>query len=129
MKAHVLATALALCMTIGATTSVCAQGTAFTYQGRLNNNGSAAGGNFDFQFNLFADAAGTQPVGSAFSTNNIPVSGGLFITTVNFGAGIFTGSNYFIQISVRTNTGGTGTFTALTPLQPVTAVPYAIMAN
>jgi hypothetical protein len=33
--------------------AVFAQGTAFTYQGRLNGGGAAANGSFDLQFSLY----------------------------------------------------------------------------
>jgi hypothetical protein len=45
-----------------------AQGTAFTYQGRLNLTASntPATGNYDFRFKLFADALGNVPVGTPY---------------------------------------------------------------
>ena len=39
-----------------------AQGTAFTYQGRLQNNGSPANGLYDYRFRLFADPVGNTQV-------------------------------------------------------------------
>src|SRR5579863_9630151 len=107
--------------------AVFGQGTLFTYQGRLNTNGTGFNGTVGLRFKLFLDPAGNNQVGSTFLTNNVGVSGGLFTTGVDFGAGIFTGSNYFLLVGVSTN-GGT-TFTDLSPLQPVTPTPYAIMAN
>jgi hypothetical protein len=107
---------------------IAAQGTAFTYQGKLDTNGSPATGSFDFQFKLFPDPLGNLPqVGTTFLTNGIPVAGGLFTVGVDFGAGIFTGSNYWLLVGVRTN-GGTS-YNDLSPLQPVTPTPYSIMAN
>ena len=47
--------------------------------------------------------------------------------TLNFGPGIFSGTNYWLQIAVRPN--GPGSFTALSPRQPLLPVPYAIFAN
>jgi len=104
-----------------------AQGTAFTYQGRLNTNGSPASGSYDFRFKLYADPLGNNQVGTTQLTNAIPVTNGLFTTTIDFGAGIFTGSNCWLEVAVRTN--GNGSYTALSPLQAVTPTPYAIMAN
>jgi hypothetical protein len=57
----------------------------------------------------------------------VAVTNGLFITLLDFGPGVFTGTNYWLGIAVRTN-GGTA-FTALLPRQPLTPVPYAIFAN
>jgi len=46
-----------------------AQGTAFTYQGQLNNNGAVANGSYDLQFAIFNAAAGGSQIGSALTTN------------------------------------------------------------
>jgi len=102
-----------------------AQGTAFTYQGRLNDGGTPATGLYDLRFALFdASAAGNQAGGSVtnFST---AVTNGLFTVSLNFGS-VFTGTNYWLDIRVRTN--GAGTFTGLTSRQAVTPTPYAIFA-
>lgn len=104
-----------------------AQNTAFSYQGRLDNNGSPASGLYDFRFKLYFDALGNTQVGEAFATNSIPATNGLFMTDVDFGACIFTGTNYWLEVDVRTN--GATSYTVLTPLQPVTPTPYAIYAN
>jgi formylglycine-generating enzyme required for sulfatase activity len=107
--------------------SLLAQGTGFTYQGRLQEAGSPANGNYDFRFRIASDALGNNYVGSPFLTNAVPVSNGLFTVTLDFGAGIFTGPSYWLQVDVRTN--GAGGYTALSPLQPLTPTPYAVMAN
>src|SRR5436189_6023085 len=92
-----------------------AQGTAFTYQGRLNNNASPANGTYDFRFRLAADPLGNVFLGSPYVTNGIGVSNGLFTSPVDFGPGMFTGSNYWLEVGVRTN--GAGGYTTLIPLQ------------
>ncbi len=104
-----------------------AQGTAFTYQGRLNDGGLPASGSYDFRFRLASDPLANNYVGSAYLTNGIAVANGLFATTLDFGPGAFTGSNYWLEVDVRTN--GATSYTALTPLQALTPTPYAIMAN
>jgi len=83
-----------------------AQGTAFTYQGRLNDGGIAASGNYDFRLRLASDALGNSFIGGPLLTNAVPVSGGLFTLTMDFGPGIFTGSNYWLQVDVKTNNAG-----------------------
>ena len=104
-----------------------AQGTAFTYQGRLNSSGAATSGSYDFRFRLASDAFGNNYVGSALLLNAAPVSNGLFTATLDFGAGIFTGSNYWLEVAVKTNAAVS--YTVLMPLQAVTPTPYAIMAD
>jgi hypothetical protein len=107
--------------------TVLGQGTAFTYQGRLNNGGGAANGTYDFTFQLWNTNTGGSSIGTAVTNSATTVSNGLFITAIDFGAGVFNGSNYWLQIGVRTN--GPATFIALSPRQPVTPTPYAIFAN
>ena len=66
-----------------------AQGTAFTYQGRLNSAGNAASGTYDFAFALYNDpSAGTQQ-GPALTNSAVVVSNGLFTTAIDFGASPF----------------------------------------
>ena len=106
--------------------SLYAQGTAFIYQGRLNNGASAAHGNYDFRFRLAADPLGNTLIGSPFLTNGIVVTNGLFLTAVDFGNGVYNGSNYWLEVDVRTN--GSGGYTALSPLQAFAPTPYAVFA-
>jgi len=97
------------------------------YQGRLNAGGSPATGNYDFTFSLYlTNQTGTVAAGP-ITNSAVAVSSGLFTTTLDFGPGIFKGLNYWLQIAVRTN--GVGSFTNLTPRQPLLPVPYAIFAN
>ena len=104
-----------------------AQGTAFTYQGRLNDGGSPATGTYDFMFSVFPTNQTGTAVAGPFTNSALVVNSGLFTTTLDFGSGIFRGTNYWLQIAVRTN--GAATFTNLTPRQPLLPVPYAIFAN
>jgi len=104
-----------------------AQGTAFLYQGRLDSSGSPANGSYDFQFVLFNAEQLGSPVGSILTNSTVSVSNGLFSATLDFGPGVFTGTNLWLDISVRTN--GNGAFTELLPRQALLPTPYAIMAN
>ncbi len=103
-----------------------AQGTAFTYQGRLNNGGSLANGSYDLVFTLFATNRGGVALASPATNSATVVSNGLFIALVDFGAGVFTGGSNWLELAVRTN--GNGDFVPLTPRQPLTPAPYAIFA-
>src|ERR1035438_7436891 len=115
----------AVVLTLGG--GVYAQGTAFTYQGRLNSSGNPASGNYDFRFKLFVDSFGNTQAGSTVLTNGIPVTNGLFTVAIDFGAGMFTGTSYWLEVGVRTN--GAGGYTSLAPLQALTPSPYAIFAT
>jgi hypothetical protein len=103
-----------------------AQGTAFTYQGRLAAAGTAASGAYDFRFRLAVDPAASAYVGNAFLTNGVAVSNGLFTVAIDFGAGLFAGSNRWLQVDVKTN--GAASYTLLTPPQSLAPAPYAIFA-
>ena len=102
------------------------QGTAFTYQGALNSNGSAASGNYDLTFTLFATNITGVAIAGPVTNSATAVSNGLFTTTIDLGPGVFTGTNYWLEIAIRTNGGGA--FTTLTPRQAVVPTPYAIYA-
>jgi trimeric autotransporter adhesin len=126
-KACLLLVAAALCSPFIAVHPVFAQGTAFTYQGQLQNNGSPAGGTYNMSFTLFNTNATGVPAAGPVTNNAVAVSNGLFTVLIDFGAGVFTGSNYWLEIAVRTNGGGA--FATLAPRQQLTPTPYAIYAG
>lgn len=112
-------------------------GTAFNFQGQLKQGGVPLSGTADFQFTLW-DAAGSgnppaggTQVGGVQAINAQPVTAGLFNVTLNgggaFGANAFNGNARWLQIAVRSPAGG-GSFTTLTPRQPLTATPNALFA-
>lgn len=104
-----------------------AQGTAFTYQGRLNDDVSAAHGVYNLKFSLFAGSVGGIATVGPVTNSAVAVTNGLFTTTVDFGIGVFTGASQWLEIAVSTN--GVNSFTTLSPRQQITATPYAIFAN
>lgn len=107
-------------------TTAQAQPSAFTYQGKLTDAGSAANGQYDFAFRLFdAGADGTQ-IGTDVVLDNVQVSGGIFAVNLDFGANAFTnGAPRYLEIAVRSGTSS-GAFTILTPRQPITSAPFSI---
>lgn len=107
--------------------SAFAQGTAFTYQGQLLTTNGTAHGLYDLTFALYNAGSGGSQFGSTVQTNGVLVTNGLFVVTVDFGAGLFNGTPYWLQIGVRTN--GAALFTALTGRQELTPAPYAIYAE
>ena len=103
-----------------------AQGTAFTYQGRLNDANGPANGSYELTFTLFAaDTTGVAIAGPVTNRATV-VSNGLFTTTVDFGAGVFTGGSNWLEIALSTN--GASAFTTLAPRQQLAPVPYALVA-
>src|SRR5208283_298805 len=98
----------------------------FTYNGQLNSNGSPANGSYDASFTLFATTNGGSAVAGPVTNSATGVTNGLFAATIDFGAGVFTGGNYWLELAVRTNGGGA--FTILSPRQQILPTPYAIYA-
>ena len=112
-------------------TAICfsafAQGTAFTYQGQLQNNGSPASGSYNLTFSLFNVNPGGTALAGPVTTNGVIITNGLFMVTLDFGASVWNGETNWLQIGVETN--GTGSFTTLAPRQQLTPTPYAIFAE
>ena len=49
----------------------------FTYRGQLAEDGVPAKGRYDLQFQLYADAAGTRPLGAPIEVREVTVSDGV----------------------------------------------------
>ena len=60
------------------------QGTAFTYQGRLQSNGSPAYGAYDLTFTLFDNSSGGTVIGPPSTNSTVPVSNGLIVVLFFF---------------------------------------------
>ncbi len=101
-------------------------GTGFTYQGELMSGGTPYSGTCDFQFGLY-DAATMGTLVGEITLTEVTVAKGIITTQLDFGSGKFNGENRWLGISVRCP-AGTGTYTELTPRQPLTAAPYALHA-
>jgi hypothetical protein len=103
-----------------------AQGTGFTYQGRLNDSGAPANGNYDLTFSLFTTNTTGTPVAGPVTNSAVTVSNGLFTVMIDFGSSVWNGRTNWLEIAVRTN--GASGFITLAPRQQVTPTPYAITA-
>ncbi len=103
-----------------------AQGTAFTYQGLLNDNNAPANGTYILTFTLYVTNVGGIPVAGPVTNLPAAVTNGLFMSTIDFG-NVFDGNAGWLEIGVETNGGAD--FTILAPRQPISAVPYAMTAG
>ncbi len=117
----------AACLLVSSVLTAISQGTAFTYQGRLTDNGATPAGNYDLRFAIYDAPFAGGVVGGTLTNSAVPVNNGLFAVTLDFGTGIFTGADRWLEIGVRTN--GNSAFTTLSPRQKLTATPYAITAG
>ena len=99
---------------------------AFSYQGRLNDQGSLANGTYDLRLSLFGSPRGGSAAAGPLTNSAVAVTGGVFTVVLDFGAGVFDGTSYWLEVAARTNGGGG--FTTLSPRQPLLAAPYAAYA-
>jgi hypothetical protein len=106
-----------------------AQTSAFTYQGRLLEEGQPANGVYDFRFVLFPLFNAKFPVTDYVTNSAVGVSNGLFTTAVDFGAAVYSQPELWLQIAVRTNRSKPADFVIQTPRQQITAAPWAVRAS
>ena len=120
---HILA---GLLMMLAFATSVQAQTTAFTYQGKLVDSGNPANGSYDLQFKLFDALSGGTQQGATLTLTSVAVSNGIFTVQLDFGAcaSCFNGAARYLEVAVKATSSGT--YTTLSPRQAVTSTPYAI---
>ncbi|MBI4579031.1 MAG: tail fiber domain-containing protein [Planctomycetes bacterium] len=125
-------------LAVGRATGQVPLGTAFTFQGDLQHNQSLIDGTCDFQFSLWDQPGSGSPpiggnqIGSTQTIANVVLTGGVFTVQLNasaeFGADAFDGSSRWLQIAVRFP-AGSGSYSTLTPRQPITATPYAFQTR
>jgi len=130
MKLRTPAVLLVALLSLGGTAShVTAQAvaapSAFTYQGRLLENGAAAQGAHDLKFALFSDGVGGTPVASPVTNPAVVVSNGVFTVLLDFGVDALSGLNGWLEIGVRPASAA-GEFTLLSPRQKLTPSPYSV---
>jgi len=102
-----------------------AQGTSFTYQGKISNAGNPATGSFDMQFKMFdAPTDGTQQ-GDTVTNPAVQATAGIFTVELDFGAEVFDGTARYLEICVRPASSA-DPYTVLAPRQPITSTPYAL---
>jgi len=119
---------LLLLSTLNYPLSTSAQGTAFTYQGRLNDGANPANGNYDLQFTIYDALSAGNSVAGPITNAPTGATNGLFTVTLDFGSGAFTGPALWLEIGVRTN-GSAGVYTTLAPRRALTPAPYAIFSE
>lgn len=108
------------------------QGTGFTFQGRIEQDGLPFSGSCDLQFALYSDSAAASQVGSTDTlAAPVAVANGRFSAVVNatgaFGGEAFDGDRRWLEVGVRCPAGN-GNFETLEPLTELTPVPYATFA-
>ena len=108
-----------------------AQDSTFTYQGKLESGSTAVTGAADFRFSLWSSSANTSPlgqIGATITRSSVPMTDGLFTASLDFGFGVVDNKSLFLQTEVR-SPAGSGSYTTLTPRQPLTAALNAQFAR
>jgi hypothetical protein len=107
-------------------------GTTFTYQGRLMDSNSPAGGLYDFRFKLYDNPAPLFAVqqGGTVDINDLDVMDGYFTVVLDFNEpNAFTGDSRWLEVGVRPgDSNDPNAFVILSPRQEVTPAPYALFA-
>jgi hypothetical protein len=104
-------------------------GTAFNYQGRLEQNGlPASNWVYSFRFALYDAASGGNFLGTNLLA--VPVTNGLFNSTLDYGANAFTGDARWLEIGVSPDRVSISpAYTTLTPRTRLAPTPYALRAT
>jgi hypothetical protein len=107
---------------------VSAQTTAFTYQGKLTDNGNPANGNYDLRFRVYdSEMLPGNLKSSELGFPNVPVTDGLFTIKLDFGSTPFNGERRWLEIDAKASTGTS--WVTLSPRTELTPTPYAIYAQ
>jgi hypothetical protein len=102
-------------------------GTAFNYQGQLQQGGTPVTDACDFAFGLWdSESAGTE-VAVSVDALNVDVNEGSFNLDLDFGPGVFDGDRRWLEIAVVCP-AGSGGYTTLAPRQELTANPHSTYA-
>ena len=111
-------------LALAQTPAVSPLGTAFTYQGQLKSDGAPYNGACDLKVGLWDALNNGNQLGTQTVTN-VSLTDGYFTVQLDYGEGKFLGEARWLDISVRCP-AGSGSYTPLTPRQPLTPTPYAL---
>ncbi|MFM9995166.1 MAG: hypothetical protein ACKVU4_05130 [Phycisphaerales bacterium] len=123
-RRHAASLAAILASTAGGAHAQIAQDHTFTYQGRLTDGGGPATGDYDLQFTAFDAATGGTQFGPTVEVEDVTVTDGVFTAGVNFGAGLFTGQKFWLEVGVRDG-ASIDPYTTLDTRSEIASAPYA----
>lgn len=106
--------------------------TAFTYQGRLDYQGSPYSGTADYRFSLWDAPVSGQQVSANFNASQIRIEDGLLTAPIDFGSDVWAAPRW-LEIAVRTpawdGQGQEPAFTTLAGRQPISRSPYSMQTR
>lgn len=122
-------TSVLLAVSTSAASAQAPQGTAFTYQGELRQNGAPVTASVDMVFELLDAAAAGNAVAPALSftaanANPVQVQNGIFTVTLDFGALAFADAvshERYLKVTVNGS--------ALSPRTKIENAPYALQSR
>lgn len=104
-------------------------GTAFTYQGRLTDDGNPAVGWYDLRFRLYDDPNEGWQLGETNQKEDRHLRDGYFTEVLDFGSEIFDGRPYWLEVAVRpSELNDPNEFEPLAGRQQIRPTPYALYA-
>jgi hypothetical protein len=114
--------AVALGLSIGQAVLAVPQTPEFNYQGKLEQNGYPANGNYAMTFSLWDAATGGNQIGTTISEPAWPVVNGLFSINLAF-AGAFDNEQSWIEVSIN------GAVLARQPIATAPVAQFALNGN
>ncbi len=120
--------ALTVVAILATTMAVADPGTAFTYQAQIEDGGTPVTGTISGRYALFDAETGGSQVGSTLTPSDVIITDGLLIQELDFGPGIFDGTELFLQVEIDTD-GGADSFVLLGDRTKVAPTPYSIYAE
>ncbi len=124
----ILVLALALVVGLCGTSRAAPLGTAFMYQNLLIDGNDVLDGPYDLMVSLFDDPNGGKLRGTVL-VDDLDVNGGWFEIMLDFGDGVFDGSNLWLEFATRPGEmDDPNVYVTLWPRYPILVAPYALYA-
>jgi hypothetical protein len=104
-------------------------GTAFTYQGKIEKDGAPLTGTADLRFSLWnhpTSTNGGNRTGSPLTRSAVPVTDGLFTTSIDFGGATDDANGLWMDMEVASPPGSS--FVSIGPRQRISPTPQAVRA-
>ncbi len=105
-------------------------GTAFTYQGRLLEDGQPAVGTYDLQCKLFDAQTGNTQIGDTLILEDGTTDNGYFTVEMDFGVAVFDGQRRYLELAIRPwDSTDPADFVVLSERVELTPTPYALQTR
>ncbi len=121
-------TLITLCFLVALATSAYSDpGTAFTYQGLIQDNGVPVDGTVSLEFSLYDGLTAGSLVAGPIQKIDTTADNGRVAETLDFGA-VFDGTPLYLEVEVDAD-GGSDGFSTLSPRIQILPAPYSMYAE